>query len=149
LAFFTADGLGGAFVRRGITCDKLIGIIAQVAETGNTDQGRLAAAKLLLERAEYALRLDRVLGTETTRTLEVTGTGDSLRGELTEVSQERLLETRHATEDILRRAVSGAPALLASRESPTVDAAYEDGSDDDRLDPDLDPDPSPNEENPE
>lgn len=110
LAFFTMDGVGAALQESGLTITETLAILADIARNGKTDQGKLAAIKMIFERAEFTLRLERLLSTDTTRTLTLDRPGaDPIRLTMTEIAQDELADSVAATERDLRRALA-APA---------------------------------------
>ncbi len=127
LAFFSPEGVEESLARAGITGEELYRIIGDIARNGKTDQGRLSAIDMIFKRAEFALRLGRVFGTETTRVLAIEGRGAPLSLSFTEEERLRLTDSARRTEEALSRSLSGGARTLPQLpEGPTIDVVSED-----------------------
>jgi len=127
LSFFTGEGVGRALEQSGLTVDEVFRILAQIAREGKTDQGRLSAIKLIFERAEMTLRLERLLLTETDKTISgVNPDGQPFTVRLIEEVRRRLTQSSAETERELQRCLNPPTVIDVDPSTVTVTTSEDD-----------------------
>lgn len=127
LSFFTGEGVGRALEQSGLTVDEVFRILAQIAREGKTDQGRLSAIKLIFERAEMTLRLERLLLTETDKTISgVNPDGQPFTVRLIEEERRRLTQSSAETERELQRFLNPPTVIDVDPSTVTVTTSEDD-----------------------
>jgi hypothetical protein len=146
LAFFTVEGVGTAVRESGFSATEAIQILVDVARNAGKARDRMAAVKLLEEKFERTLRLNRILQSDTERTLSWDSDEGGVRAlHVRETTSSRLGQSAAATEKALRRELDRTNGSVESLPAPSTDTdAFTDATDaSDVVDVEPEPDPQP------
>lgn len=124
LAFFTPEGVGRAVRQSNFTAEEAFQILGDIARGGKTDAGRLKAIDMYFERVESALRLARLMQSDTHRQMVVSGGASHapVSVEVTETERDRISTSVERTEALLRRQLT-TPAVPCTSDD-VIDVAH-------------------------
>ena len=125
LSFLSAEGIDRALRGVGLTADETYRILGDIFRRGKNDATRLGAYDRLMERVQYALRLERVLSTEATREFTLTGHGPApLHLQFTETSGLKLASDAARTEAALAEHLHETTPRLPGPAASVLDAEF-------------------------